>query len=258
MDITLGFPHVYALAHAALEDASLRERVHLTARPWNRFAPEDTLWWLIPSADWPAYPYGKGVFRQSRWRPDHVQCGLHVEKGFDPIVGSVYHSLVTSGHILGKHWTWHQWMHDLTGGDVAQVAQQVAAETGTPVVCEIEVWYSTDPSDFEPHGLPEEGMESDPCQRPGAAGYIAFELTGGSLTKLDQACITDIARPLEACRKLDDLVVATADAQMKWAWVDFYIGALVLLSPPGALRELTWPEAQVWPQLMRPWLRWIR
>jgi len=30
-----------------------------TARPWNYFKPDTTIWWLVPSTDWPSYKHGK-------------------------------------------------------------------------------------------------------------------------------------------------------------------------------------------------------
>ena len=170
MGIQTSFRHVYGLTHAVLEDANSRQGKQYTARPWNKFEPNDSLWYLVPNTNWPAYPYGKGVLRPSQWYPGRVLCGLHVEKGFDPVVGTVYPALTQRGHILDeKKWIWQRFMHDLSTGQVEEVATKVAADTGFPVTCEIDVWYSTDPTDFEPHSVPDGDASPDPCQRPGTA-----------------------------------------------------------------------------------------
>ncbi len=61
-----------------------------TMRPWNQYRPENTIWWLVPTTQWPAYAFGKAViFRE----PDNrLFYGLVVEKGLDPKVRELYGS----------------------------------------------------------------------------------------------------------------------------------------------------------------------
>lgn len=65
-----------------VKDVCAGEFNTLTARPWNRFEPDASLWWLVPSTDWPAYRYGKLYFD---WLDKNdfsvMSCGLHVERG---------------------------------------------------------------------------------------------------------------------------------------------------------------------------------
>lgn len=52
----------------------------LTARPFNRFEPADSIWWLVPSAEWPAFKYNK-IFVNPVKGADKYEVGLYLEKG---------------------------------------------------------------------------------------------------------------------------------------------------------------------------------
>ena len=49
-----------------------------TARPWNRFRPEDTKWWVVPSTAWPSFGNEKLCFWCSG---KYLYGGFNVEKG---------------------------------------------------------------------------------------------------------------------------------------------------------------------------------
>jgi hypothetical protein len=65
MDIVCGFRNIQEMARAVRESAELLEGRRYSPRPWNRFEPVNTDWWIVPSTDWPAYRYGKGMFKPS-------------------------------------------------------------------------------------------------------------------------------------------------------------------------------------------------
>jgi len=49
------FMNAKTLCHAVQGIANM----DLTPRPFNRFDPDVSLWWLVPSTEWPAFKYGK-------------------------------------------------------------------------------------------------------------------------------------------------------------------------------------------------------
>jgi hypothetical protein len=185
-------------------------------------------------------------------------CGLHIEKGFDPVVGTVYRALTQRGHILDRRWIWPDFMHDLFTGRVEEVARVVIADTGFPVICEIVVWYSTDPTDFDPLRVSDGDATADPCQRPGTAGYLLFEQSKEAFHMVNTACLTDLARPIATIEGLADLAKAFSEPQLKWAWIDLYIGTVVSLAARDRQTEPTEWDSQIWPRLMQPWSPWIR
>lgn len=34
----------------------------MTPRPFNRYEPGQTIWWLVPTKEWPAFKFGKYFF----------------------------------------------------------------------------------------------------------------------------------------------------------------------------------------------------
>lgn len=79
--------------------------LELTARPWNRFEPLNTEWWLIPSTEWPAYRHGKFFFK-TRNKDRDLYCGLFVEKGLDPSIAVAFPT--GKRLVMDNTWTWHR------------------------------------------------------------------------------------------------------------------------------------------------------
>ena len=77
-----------------------------SARPFNRFRPVDSIWWCIPSKDWPAYKYGKFVIFKEN---DLMYLGFNVEKG----LGQVYKFDHPNKHITDKSWLWEEFLSDI-------------------------------------------------------------------------------------------------------------------------------------------------
>jgi hypothetical protein len=64
------------VAHKVLEELKNRGFDHFTLRPWNLYKPENTLWWLVPSKDWPSYKYGKIAIYKPK-NSDSLRVGFH-------------------------------------------------------------------------------------------------------------------------------------------------------------------------------------
>ena len=129
------------LAHAV----NRRLKLGLTPRPWNMYAAVDTLWWLVPSPDWPAYQHGKFAFSFSKddarkallgpndavLETETIFAGYNVEKGYGQEALVVNPALRHKpGQILNRTWVWSQ----VTQGDgPAQFANSLksAASSGS-------------------------------------------------------------------------------------------------------------------------------
>src|SRR2546426_6795515 len=80
----------------------------LSARPWDRHRPDDSLWWLVPSAVWPAYWHGKLIFDRRRARAGELFAGLNVEKGFGDVAAAVFPAVRRKKQLLAHDWVWHR------------------------------------------------------------------------------------------------------------------------------------------------------
>src|SRR5262245_22606893 len=85
------FTNNYQAAHAVLETLDryrpISERFY--PRPFNRYSPEFTRWWLVPDTNWPAYKRGKLSFRHCPWDGNSMYIGYYSEKGFSPSIAKM-------------------------------------------------------------------------------------------------------------------------------------------------------------------------
>jgi hypothetical protein len=108
-------------ARHAVEAAAKAEFDHLVARPWNQYEPDATLWWLVPSNDWPAYAYGEYAFNWAGDDRSALLARLHWEKGLDPKASSVYASAKGSRLIMQPDWHWHRLLKALASSQFASL-----------------------------------------------------------------------------------------------------------------------------------------
>jgi len=93
----------------------------LTPRPWNLHDPDQTLWWLVPTTQWPAYRHGKLAISLAHDYPrktllgrndsllelDKVFVGLNVEKGYGKAAIEVDLAIKKKPQqILDPDWLW--------------------------------------------------------------------------------------------------------------------------------------------------------
>ena len=66
MSLRIKYPNARSVAYAVKRVLDSRGTANVTARPWNKFDPDNTFWWLVPRAKWPAYNHGKFFFSPDR------------------------------------------------------------------------------------------------------------------------------------------------------------------------------------------------
>ena len=84
--------------------------------PYNRFNRENTVWWLSPGSDVPAYRFPKfALLPPDADTPDQLFAGIYIEKG----VSEDYAKAVkySKHHILGADWAWHNLMQEMARAD---------------------------------------------------------------------------------------------------------------------------------------------
>lgn len=101
---------------------------NFTGRPWNQFKPGTTLWWLVPSTNWPAYKHGKLVwFRQG----DNFRTGFHLEKGISDQAAQLEKNL---GRLrMEPDWIWHNFIKDLSNGTFEQKLTEISRTADKPL-----------------------------------------------------------------------------------------------------------------------------
>jgi hypothetical protein len=141
----------------------------LTLRPWDRYAADESLWWLVPSTEWPAYKHGKFASSKTRADQGEIFAGLNVEKGFGAIVADLFPSVRRRRQTLEQDWAWHR----LTAGTEPETFARVLASLGSehPIRLWLEASYVREPRDYTPPG-PEPAT---------GVGYVRLLAEGASL-----------------------------------------------------------------------------
>ena len=179
------FPNTQAAAtavHRFHKDAYVD--VKLTARPYNRYEPLNTTWWIIPSTEWPAYHLGKLYFYR-RFGEDGetaLSVGLVAEKGFGRVVATI--DPKTRSGILGEGWLWPELLADLKSGTMDAAVAQVVEQTGQPVTVSVDASYY---QDMEP---------GDPYAQRDQFDQLVFETDGAGLQLVKQKLTANLLRNL--------------------------------------------------------------
>lgn len=215
----------------------------LVARPWNRFDPVDTLWYLVPSPDWPAYRFCKLAF-ESPTR-GILRCTLAVEKGVDASIAAAYPN--GKAYVMDKRWAWPRLMDAVRNGAIDLACSRIAERD-----LEVKVWLDGGYChDREPEDL--KAPNSDWT-------YLEYTWSGGRISlKSTQLGDAGFAR-LQDCTSLTELphTLDTIEA-VEWRWVNWYIGVEGALCPlePGMDAPGGWNARDIWHNCLEPWHAWL-
>ncbi len=234
----------YAVDHYIREELDLPRK--LTARPWNRFEPINTEWWLIPSTDWPAYHHGKFFFHAQDDGRD-LYCGFYVEKGLDPSITAAFPT--GKKLVMEKDWSWHRVLADMESGALNAPVLEIAKRSGCCVLLEVDGGFVDDPASYDPYAPPMD------------RSYLAFESDGTTLRQIWSELHGSQFAHLSPCESLPELARAISQVrQLEWTWIDLYIGLELEMAPlehdPQRGSDL-WEAPELWEKCLAPWLPWV-
>jgi len=237
---TVGYPNVQSAAtgvHRWLREHGVAREV--VARPWNRYDPVNSPWYLVPSPDWPAFQRAKGQF-QTFDGGRTLYCGSYIEQGLE-----CRDAGYPARSLLADDWDWHRFTRELSTGAVGRAAAEVSERTGCVVRVCLGAGYAS---------VPEPGKALF-----GASPWdmLWFTLAGGDLVP-DPA--TGDLRHLGSlgCRQqLASLPGAVASVEgIAWLWVDAYLGVELEMVPltPGRSQPVgAWGARDLWERTLEPW-----
>ncbi len=195
-----------------------------TARPWNYFKPETTLWWLVPSTEWPSYKYGKLVLYRTK---DGYRVGLHIEKGISELAGQMLSSKGARKLCVKPDWAWNNFISDLSNGIFENKLNGISKSAKLPL--RISLQASNVTGEYDPYSEKIEGLETDHT--------IAFEYENGEL-KILQDELKGEMRKFGNVDKLTDLISVFQEKDMDWFWIDMFVTAEVEISDKTHINEL--------------------
>lgn len=99
-------------------------------RPFNRFNIEKSMWWLIPTNQFPAYKFGKFVvFQENRF----FNVGIHVEKGLGTMTNN------KPELTMDETWVWNEFIQALASGNVGNRLEAIQQGVGDAAETSIQV-----------------------------------------------------------------------------------------------------------------------
>ncbi len=194
----------------------------LYPRPYRRYSPQESEWWLKPTTENPGYRYGKIALLPVDGR---LLVGLCVEKGFGATVAQVEPAVVSRGWLVDRSWLWYTALSDICQGRLATAAQEVRFRSGLATVALVRTYR------LVTGDTPGTVAVSPPLAE------LRWVLDNGSLAQMELRPETELSNHLHATSSLAvlaDRLKTIPDAD--WLWFDVYMGVIMdmpLETPDG-------------------------
>jgi len=183
------------MAKLSLADAKL------TKRPWDRFRPDATGWYLVPSTSVIYYKFGKLYFAKEKETSTSIGCGLYFEKGLGESLGVVYSTKQAKPLIMDETWFWHKF---LSRPQIPQSSVKVMIEGG----------YVTEPNSFDPYRM--RMLKWDKY-------LFDYDAAKDSFT-VAQSHRESFVLKLHNVKKFTDLISALKELEKdEWLWLNIFI-----------------------------------
>lgn len=220
----------------------------LHAIPFNRFDPDSSTWWLSPSAENPAYRYGKILFTCKLGEPCDLFVGLYIEKGIGRSAAAPFRETARGKrHVMDETWTWNRFARALEAGDFERLAAAAEVAAGMPVTIVLDA----------AHVAPPAGRDDDAHSPHLPRDVVQFRFSRRELqleaARLPAGILGAVGKPGTLSTLADGIV---AVPELDWVWIDFWAGFCLAVT---ANRDpsRSWSAADVWQKACRPWRAWL-
>jgi hypothetical protein len=220
-----------------LAESAMKTKCKLARRPFNRFEPETTSWWLVPSSALPFYQFKKIYCSWANKERDAMLCGLYLEKGLAPELASVYPSRKGRSLLMNKKWYWQKFIESCDDGSLSEKIKTAAQTSGFKLEFHITGGYVDDPALFDPYA----GKQKK--------DHYIFELDKDLSTLNYRSAKRDtmILKCLNKVHNVSDLcsTMQVLDKE-HFLWLDFFIAAEFKVATSDTEEsEITSPD-EIW------------
>lgn len=199
-----------------LAESAMTTNCKLARRPFNRFEPETSAWWLVPSSDLPFYQFKKIYCDWADKERSTMLCGLYLEKGLAPELALVYSSRKGRSLLMTPKWYWHRFIENCSNGSLAETIESAAQSSGFQLEFHITGGYVDDPALYDPYA----GKQKK--------DHYIFDLDKDFKTLKYRSAKRDtmILKCLNKVHNISDLCVMmqTLDKE-QFLWLDIFIAA---------------------------------
>ena len=223
--------------------------INLVVRPFNRFNPDKTIWWLVPSKEWPAHKYGK-IFCDLQKKPnfpheEKLYCGFYVEKG---LKGN-YKKYLPSSLIMDNSWLWNDFYEDC-------LSYKISPSLFQNKILTVQIENILPKKERNIEQKKELKSEKKELQIIRCTFLCTEEY---KLKPLDQEINPiynlkfNLNKTIVSSKKISDLLANIKKIpDIDWLWVDLYIGKFI----PADLTSISLTE--LWEKELAPWKPWLR
>jgi hypothetical protein len=239
--------HKLGSAEAAAKAIQAVSELSLTVRPYNRFEPLSTLWWLVPSIEWPAFRFGKLFFEALNSVADNrdsLYCGFSIEKGLSGAATAFY----PSNLLIDSRWTWQR----LVGDSIEEFPNfpgQMRLDVAASYINRGKAGECANPESF---------LAQKRTFSPNRASFVLSQdgrlsSTQFSANENNPDVCAYFRSSVNTAQNVPELIAALRQMpQADWVWIDFFAGSVI------GVEELTANADGFWRSCLRPWIPWLR
>ena len=207
----------------------------LTKRPWNRFNPDYTSWWLVPNTKIPHFKHGKYYFNWGDKKQTTLLAGLYLEKGLDEKIASVYSSKKAKSFIMTPDWNWFKFLEGLKNKQPFDNLKNNCPPS-LPIEFIIDGGYVTEPTSFDPYQ--EKTLAWDQYAFTWHPESDEFSLTSSNR----KAFILKFHH----VKTIDDFIKTIIEySKDDWLWMNIHIAIRLEISSSPDEKDI-WNESEIW------------
>ncbi|MBP3348452.1 MAG: hypothetical protein J6L92_06795 [Clostridia bacterium] len=188
-----------------------------TARPWNRFRPEETKWWVVPSTAWPSFGNEKLCFWCSG---NYLYGGYNVEKGIEVSRDDLQYD--AKNILMTPEWKWNHFLKDCSTGEIDLLVDSFYEKVNFPVHMNLSANLVNEISGYDPYG----NKKSD---------NIEFSITDDTMRICEKELKISALSPFENIEGLREIPESLEDVTgLNWLWIDVMIFAPIYYIKSGS------------------------
>lgn len=211
----------------------------LFTNSYDRYHPNNTTWWLIPSKEFPAFKYGKLFFKMTE---RGMFCGYHIEKGIN-----TEDDLRYSSFQMNSEWRWNKFMANLRTNDeklVSALKKFASNELKSHILISAELTSASGKEKLEP-ALIEFEIDS----------YLNLHRQKMDVSKLQEKIASYFISEFQDEMSISKFASAISNYDMPGfdeLWINVYFGVYI---PPNQ-EDMT--AVKLWKDYLENWEPWLQ
>ena len=214
----------------------------LTKRPWNRFKPDLTSWWLVPGTKIPHFKHGKYYFNWGDKKHTTLLTGLYIEKGLDEKLAIVYSSKKAKNFIMTPDWSWFNFLERVKNKQLFDNLKN-NCPSSLPIEFIIDGGYVAEPTSFDPYQ--EKTLAWDQ--------YIFTWHPENDIFSLTSSNRKAFILKLHHVKTIDDFVKSIIEcSENEWLWINIHIAIRLEINPSAEENKTDWNNEKIWNNFLSP------